>query len=114
MHKKLLLLLLLILPIFANAAEITVSGKVVRILNYEGHQGPLVIMENMTTTANANSFCPRNDYYILPLTHKYFKQNNDLLLAAKLTDKSVSITMDSSPGTCLDGFNKIKHLSIDN
>jgi hypothetical protein len=111
MHKKLLPLLLLIFPIAANAAETTVSGKVMRILNYEGHQGPLVIMENMTVT---NGFCPRNDYYILPLTHKYFKQNNDLLLAAKLTDKSVSITMDNGPSNCVDGFNRIKHLSIDN
>jgi hypothetical protein len=111
MHKKLSLLLLLVSPIFANAAEITVSGKVVRIFNYEGHQGPLFVMENMTST---NGFCPRNDLYILPLTHKYFKQNNDLLLAAKLTDKNVSITMDSGPATCVEGFNKIKHLSLDN
>jgi hypothetical protein len=111
MHKKLLPLLLLIFPIAANAAETTVSGKVIRILNYEGHQGPLAILDNMTAT---NGLCPRNDYYILPLTHKYFKQNNDLLLAAKLTDKSVSITMDSGPANCVDGFNKIKHLSIDN
>jgi hypothetical protein len=91
-----------------------VSGKVVRILNYEAHQGPLVIMENMTATANTSSFCQRNDYYILPLTHKFFKQNNDLLLAAKLTDKSVSIGLDSGPANCVDGFNKIKNLSIDN
>lgn len=111
MHKKLSLLLLLIFPIFANAAEITVSGKVIRILNYEGHQGPLAILDNMTVT---NGLCLRNDYYILPLTHKYFKQNNDLLLAAKLTDKSVSITMDNGPSNCVDGFNRIKHLSIDN
>jgi hypothetical protein len=111
MHKKLSLLLLLIFPIFANAAEITVRGKVLIIFNHEIHQGPLFVIEYMTTT---NGFCPRNDLYILPLTHKYFKQNNDLLLAAKLTDKSVSITMDSSPSTCVDGFNKIKHLSIDN
>jgi hypothetical protein len=114
MHKKLALLLLLTFPIFSDATEIAVSGKVVRILNYEGHQGPLVIMENMTTTTG---LCQRNDYYILPLAHKYFKQNNDLLLAAKLTDKSVTIGVDSdpaNPANCVDGFNRIKHVSIDN
>jgi hypothetical protein len=113
MYKKLavLFLFLLALPVVANAAEVTVSGRVIRILNYEAHQGPLFIIENMAVTTG---FCPRNDLYILPLTHKYFKQNNDLLLAAKLTDKTVSIYVDSGPATCVDGFNRIKHLALDN
>jgi hypothetical protein len=57
MHKKLSLLLLLLFPIVANAVEITVSGKVIRILNYEGHQGPLAILDNMTATNGLGNWC---------------------------------------------------------
>ena len=62
----------------------------------------------MTATVGS---CVRNDYYMLPLTHKFMAQNYALLLSSKMAGKAVSITVDS--GDCPQGLPRIKHLKIE-
>jgi hypothetical protein len=97
------------LPLSTAAAEINFTGKVLQIFNYEAHSGPLLQIDNMLPTLG---LCARNDFYILPVTHKYYKENRELILAAKLANKTLLVLVDSSPATCVEGFNRIKHLSI--
>ena len=109
MFIKCSIILISLLSYAVNAAELTSTGSINRLLNYEEHSGPLITLSNMAPTSGS---CPRNDLYILPLTHKYIAQNYALLLSAKMTGKSVSITVDR--GNCVEGFPRIKHLLVDN
>lgn len=109
MNKKYTIILISLLTGVANAAEITSTGTINQLQNYEGHDGPLIILSNMVPTSGS---CPRNDYYILPLTHKYMAQNYTLLLSAQMAGKSVSVTVES--GDCVQGLPRIKHLRIHN
>lgn len=94
----------------ASAVELTVFGKVIEVFTHEAHSGPLVRFDAARMVPTAG-ICPRNEYYSLPLTHKFYSQNYQMLLAAKLSDKTIYITVDN-PGNCVEGFNRIKHLSI--
>lgn len=91
----------------ANAAFTTSTGTISLILNYEGHDGPLITLSNMASTSG---YCPRNDLYILPLTHKFMSQNYALLLSAKMTGKSVTAEFES--GDCVQGLPRIRHLHL--
>lgn len=91
----------------ALAADVTVTGNIVTIQNYEGHDGPLVALNNMTQTSG---LCQRNDFYILPLNHQYAAQNYAMLLGAKIAGKTVNITV--ADGDCVQSLPRIKHISI--
>ena len=92
----------------AMASQVSLTTNIVRILNYEGHSGTLLTAEGTTAT---NGFCPRNDYYILPLTHQYYSQNYSLLLGAKLAGKKVTLILSS--GNCVENMPKIMHIHLD-
>ena len=109
MFRMYSMVLILLLSGVANAVEIQSSGTINRLLNYEGHNGHLIVLSDMSPTSGS---CPRNDYYILPLTHKYIDQNYALLLSAVMAGKPVSVTVDS--GDCFENIPRIKHLLIDN
>lgn len=102
-----LIFLLLLLSGGVNAAVATATGTISSILTYEGHGGPLIALSDMTPTTG---FCSRNDYYILPSTHKYMAQNYALLLGAKMAGQKVSITVDSVD--CFEGFSRIRHINL--
>jgi len=92
----------------ANAnAEVQSYGAVNVIYNYEFHAGTLIVLSNM---ANTSGYCPRNDYYILPLTHKYYSQDYAMLLSAKMAGKSVGLVFE--PGDCADGMPRIRHVLV--
>ena len=93
---------------YSSAADVSVSTPITRILNYEGHSGTLYVPENASST---NGFCPRNDFYILPLSHQYYTQNYSLLLAAKLAGKKVVLVL--SNGNCVENMPKILHVSLE-
>ena len=93
----------------AEAEELVGSGTVNMILNYEAHSGPLIILSNMQSTIGS---CQRNDYYMLPLNHKYFSQNYALILSAKMAGKSLQIVVDRSD--CIEGMPRVKHVLIEN
>lgn len=94
---------------FSAYAEVTVTGTIGRLMNFEWHGGPLVTLSNMSPTAG---LCPRNDYYILPLTHKYFAQDYALLLSAKIANRPVGIAFEN--GDCFDQMPRVRHIFIDN
>jgi hypothetical protein len=82
-----------------------VSGTINRLMNYEWHGGTLFVLSNMAST---NGYCPRNDWYILPLAHKYFDQDYALLLAAKIANRPLSVVLEI--GDCAQGLLRIRHV----
>ncbi len=96
-----------LLSFSAYADEIGVGGKVTVILNFEGHSGNLIKIEGMNVSAG---FCPRNDYYILSLEHPLYQQNYSMLLAARMADKVISISVRRD--NCLERFPNITHISM--
>ncbi|NOS74388.1 MAG: hypothetical protein HOP36_07595 [Methyloglobulus sp.] len=92
-----------------TGSQVGIRGNIKILLNYEGHNGPLIQLSDMSVT---NGFCPRNDYYILPKNHQYFRENYAVLLSAKLTGTPVSFVF--TPGDCTDGLPRIAHLALEN
>ena len=90
-----------------SADAIRSEGSIIRLVNFEGHVGTLVRLSNMTTTEGS---CPRNDFYILEETHKFYEQNYSALLAYKLADKEVAIVVDE--GDCIQNLPRLKHLYL--
>ncbi|MCG7588007.1 hypothetical protein [Photobacterium sp. OFAV2-7] len=107
MTRFLAICLLSLLPTTAIAQVGDVTGKITRITNWEGHKGSLIGFSDMSP---ANSFCPRNDYFILPADHDFHDQNYSLLLAAFMSNKSVTISV--SQGDCLDEMPRVRHIWI--
>ena len=106
--RKASIFLAILLFSTASLAEMVVSGTITRLQNYEGHNGTLFVLSNMATT---NGYCARNDWYILPLAHKYFDQDYALLLAAKIANRPVSVVLEI--GDCVQGLPRIRHVYID-
>ncbi|MGF1708953.1 hypothetical protein [Enterovibrio baiacu] len=110
MKKLLLALFLLFTPGIASAKYINVEGELTVILNWEGHNGHLVKISNMQSTAG---ICPRNDYYILHQNHQFVKENYSLLLSARVSGKPVKVVVsDDANNKCEDGFPRIFHLYL--
>ena len=82
-------------------------GELVRLTNYEGHQGPIFALDDMSSSEGS---CSRNDFFILPFGHKFFEENYSLLLAAKLAGKSVRVQFEMHD--CVDSVPRLKHLSL--
>ncbi len=105
--KFIIVFLTIIFVANAHAGYKTVTGKITRIQNWEGHGGPLIRMSDMSST---NGLCSRNDSYILPLTHKFFKENFSMLLASKMSDKEVTLFLPDT--SCSEGFPRISNMQI--
>ncbi len=94
----------------AFAAYLTVSGEVTMINNWEGHNGHLIRLSNMSSSSE---LCPRNDYYILHKDHMFVKENYSLLLSARVSGKPVIIQLsDSATNKCEDNFPRIFHIQF--
>lgn len=87
----------------AYAASGGSTGKVTRVLWYEGHTGFLVQQEGMSDLGG----CGRSDYYILDDQYTYFKEVYALLLAAHMSAKPLTISIDG----CHEGIPRIKHVN---
>jgi hypothetical protein len=107
MKNFIAILLLLLFGNSYSADYITVSGKISKLRNWSTHNGTLVYMPDMTSTS---AVCPRRDSYILPKGHVHFKENYSLLLAARMSDKTV--TLRFRVGDCADDFPRINHVDI--
>ncbi|WP_454829414.1 hypothetical protein [Pseudoxanthomonas wuyuanensis] len=86
----------------SNAASGSSQGRIKTIQWFEGHTGALIAQDNMSDLGG----CGRSDYYILDSQHPYFKEIYSLLLAAHMSDQSVSLTLEG----CLQGMSRIKHV----
>jgi len=92
-------------PSTVNAATGANTGKVTRVLWYEGHVGVLVKQEGMSDLGG----CGRGDYFILDDNHAYFKEIYSLILAAHISSQPLSINLDG----CVQGISRIKHVASD-
>lgn len=102
--KNLLFTLLMLVAQSSYAGGATPAAHITNLLFYEGHQGILV---QVTTMIDPDA-CGRLDWFILPDTYFHFKEAYGTLLAAKLANKRVSITVSG----CLQGLPKIMHISL--
>lgn len=106
MRKNILAFLLFSLAVLSgqvNAASGGSSGKITRMLWYEGHSGVLVKQEGMSDLGG----CGRPDYYILDDQHPYFKEIYSLILAAHISSQPLSLHLDG----CVQGISRIKHVT---
>ncbi|GAB2504021.1 hypothetical protein [Microbulbifer agarilyticus] len=107
MFERILAISLCFISYSVSASTIGVVGQVQLLTNYEGHQGTIFTIYDMSKLEGA---CERSDYFILPLEHKYFDQNYSLLLSAKVAEREVRIMFEI--GDCVDSLPRVKHLSL--
>ncbi len=88
---------------FANAASGVSTGKITKILWYEGHTGVLIKQEGMSDLGG----CGRADYYILDDQHPYFKEIYSLILSAHISSQPLSLRLDG----CVQGISRVKHIA---
>jgi hypothetical protein len=103
-NKIYMMLFCLFISFFGNANAISgdSSGKITRILWWEGHTGVLVQQEGMSDLAG----CGRADYYILDDQYPFFKETYALILSAYVTSQPLSLHLDG----CVQGLSRIKHV----
>jgi len=103
-----MLALLLVTPAYAD--YIAVTGKIDLIQNWEGHSGTLIRMVDRSKTIGV---CERNDWYILPNSHKYADKNYSILLAAKMASADVTLhVQDAASAVCVEMFPRIYHVTL--
>lgn len=102
--KKLLFIAFLFAARLTHAEGTTPATNVTQLLFYEGHHGILV---QVTTMIDPDA-CGRLDWFILPDTYFRFKEAYGMLLAAKLANKRLAITVSG----CLQGLPQIKHITL--
>ena len=107
MFKILCSVFILLFSSAALSENVLAVGKITLLTNYEGHQGTIFTLDDMTKSEGS---CSRNDFFILPLDHKYFDQNYSMLLAAMLASREVRVLFDMQD--CVDSLPRLKHLSI--
>ena len=108
--KGLLFSLLLLFSSQVFADYINVTGNVKLINNWEGHNGHLIKLSDMSLT---NGLCERNDHYILHKNHMFLKENFSMLLTARVSGMPVTIRFsDSASNKCEDKFPRIFHIQL--
>lgn len=85
-----------------SSLSYSASGAITIVHFYQGHDGVLLLKENMTNPDN----CSRNDRYILSSAHPFFKEIYSLLLAAHLSDQPVDVGVEG----CVENFPSVRHV----
>lgn len=108
--KYLIVLFFYLFSTSVFAGYVSTTGKVTLINNWQGHGGHLIQVENMSGTS---SICERNDYYILPEDHQFFKENYSLLLSARVSGMNITLRVsNSADNKCVENFPRIFHIQI--
>jgi hypothetical protein len=88
----------------ARAANGAVTATITRLFFYEGHDGLLIILANMTDLGG----CGNASWYLLPKGHAHYKETVALLMSAQAQDKQVNVTVDN----CYQGYGRISHVML--